>query len=120
MGAVAVGVIFFAILLAIVAAMVWQEVRNVRWQEQVLLLASETIEFMSGGLPEPTSGWIAADNVRMMPDAPMDHSQVGVARGHSEVCFPGGPGAAAVGLDLEGECLVSIGAVGEIVEEERP
>ncbi len=137
MGAVAVGAIFLAVLLAVGAALVWQEAHSSGRPEQILYLVDDAVEFVMARLREPAAGRVTEDDVRSMLDWSMYHSQVVVARSGAAVPILGGPDAVAfvcrqseehglgwqdedVGavLELEGAYLVSIGAVGEIVEEE--
>jgi hypothetical protein len=135
MSAVAVGAIFFAILLAITAAMLWQS-RGARTPEQAEYLVGEAIAFVHGGLPEEAAASLTTDDVRSLLDWSRHHSQVVVARSGAEVPVLGGPEAVAyvaeqsiargrpidealvrLILDLEAAYLVTIGAIGEPVEE---
>lgn len=137
MGAVAIGAIFFAVLLAVGAAMLWQEARSAGNPEQALYLVDDAVDFVHGGLPGEVAGRISADEVRTMLEWSMHHSQVVVARSGSAIPVLGGPEAVtfvvgqsethgwgwneadvSIVLDLEAAYLVSIGAVGEAVEED--
>lgn len=135
MGVVAIGAIFFAILLAISAAMLWQS-RGARIPDQAEYLVDEAIAFVHGGLPEEAAADLTTDDVRSLLDWSRHHSQVVVARSGAEIPVVGGPEAVAfvteqsvvhgrpvdeslvrLVLDLEAAYLVTIGAVGEPVEE---
>jgi hypothetical protein len=137
MGVVAIGAILLAVLLAVGAAMMWQEARRPGRPEQALYLVDEAVEFVAARLREPVSGRITVADVRSMLEWSTYHSQVVVARSGASIPVLGGPEAVAFicrqseerGLgwrsedvaavvDLEAAYLVSIGAVGEIVEEE--
>lgn len=137
MGAVAIGAIFFAVLLAVAAAMLWQEARSAGNPEQALYLVDDAVDFVHGGLPVDMAGRVSAGDVRTMLEWSMHHSQVVVARSGAAIPVLGGPEAVAfvwgqsethgwgwdeadveMVLDLEAAYLVSIGAVGRAVEEE--
>jgi hypothetical protein len=117
--------------------MLWQEARSAGIPEQALYLVDDAVDFVHGGLPGEMAGRVSADEVRTMLEWSMHHSQVVVARSGAAIPVLGGPGAVAfllgqseihgwgwneadvtAVLDLEAAYLVSIGAVGEAVEEE--
>ncbi|MCB2223079.1 MAG: hypothetical protein KQH83_02800 [Actinobacteria bacterium] len=138
MGAVAAGAILFAVLLLAVAVLVWQSGR-VGGPERATYLVPQAIEFVHGGLPADAAARLDAGDVRRILEWSRYHSQVVVPRSAEGIAVIGGPAAAAyvaeqaaaegrryddgdlrLVLDLEAAYLVSIGAVGEIVEEEAP
>ena len=136
MGAVAAGAILVALLLAITAAMIWQEAGSRRRSEETLYLMDEAIAFVHGGLPPANAVRIGRDEVRLILEWSMYHSQVVAARRSDGSPVIGGPDAAGfvleqaglhgralelkdveMVLELEAAYLVSIGAIGGPVEE---
>jgi hypothetical protein len=137
MEAVAVGAILFAVLLVIGAALVWQEARSGREPEPATYLVDDAIAFVHDGLPPELAERVSRDDVRSLLEWSRYHSQVVVARSGAEIPVLGGPEAVSfvnaqaalrgldhtVGeittvLDLEAAYLLSIGAIGDPVEEE--
>jgi hypothetical protein len=136
MGAVAAGAIAFAVLVLIVAAMVWQANRRRDGEETALYLMDEATDFVVAAVAADVAGRLGEDGVRRILEWSTHHSQVVVARGDGPPVL-GGPAAvdyvagraAASGrgylredvaavLTAESAYLVAIGAVGDRVEEE--
>lgn len=136
MGAVAAGAIAFAVLLVIVAAMVWQGTRRSRGEAAVLYLMDEAADFVLAALAPEVAARVGEDGVRRMLEWSTHYGQVVVARSGGPPVL-GGPAAldyvveesAASGhphqrhdvaavLEAEAAYLVAIGAIGDPVEEE--
>lgn len=138
MGAVAVGASLFALLLVVVAAMVWQEARSsVRGTEPVYLL-DEASRFVLDRLPEEQASRLGPDDVKTILEWGLYHTQVVTGREDDGPAVVGGgealafvidrattaggdpyrPVDVAAVLDLETGYLAEIGAVGDRVGEE--
>jgi hypothetical protein len=140
MCAVAVGAILFAVvLLAVGAALVWQWARVGHREPAALYLVDEAAAFVLAALPSETADRLGEEGVASILEWSNYHSQVVVARSGVDVPVLGGPAAVSFVLEraaasgrpceeedvtavlaAEAAYLVSIGAVGEPVEEGSP
>lgn len=137
MGAVAVGALLVAVLLAIVAAMVWQEARRRPSGEPVVYVIEEASRFVHHRLPPAVAGRLGVDDARRILEWSLFHSQVLAVRrvGPPPVLGSGDTidyvveRSRAAGYDYdpmdigaviaaEADYLFSIGAIGERAEEE--
>ncbi len=134
MGAVAVGALFSAALLVILAAMLWQEARRRSGADPVIYAIDEATAFVHGRLGAPAERLASADVRRVLEWGLFHHQVVEPRRGGPPPVFGSGDHiqeildrAGAEGYDYdpvdigailaaEGEYLVEIGAVGERVE----
>jgi len=139
MSAVALGAIFFAVLLVAAAVVVWRESRWRRSDPAAVYLMDEAVRFVHGELCPETADRLGADGVRVLLEVSMHHHQVVVGRDGPGPPVLGGPAAvayvtehaarsgrsvtteeAAAVVEAETRYLASIGAVGEAVEEGEP
>lgn len=138
MGAVAVGALLVALLLAIVAAMVWQESRRIPVSEPAVYLIEEAARFVYGGLEEDTTTRLDLDDVFRILEWGIYWNQVVVHKEQRRRAVVGSGeaiewimersaeelGAAYDPVDIaevmarEADYLIAIGAVGPAVEGE--
>ncbi len=137
MGAVAVGALLIAVLLVIMAAMLWQEARRRPSAEPVTYVIEEAARFVHGRLRDDTARRMGLDDVRRILEWGLFHTQVvAPRRGGPPPVLGSGEAIGSVmeqseragydydPLDIaeimaaEGDYLVAIGAVGERVEED--
>jgi len=133
MGAVAVGALLIALLLAIAAAMVWQEIRTRSSGDPVTYVVDEAARFVHDRLREPTRRRLDLADVRRILEWDLYHARV-IETGESVL----GSGdsieyilerSRESGLDYdplevgeviaaESDYLFAIGAIGDRVEED--
>jgi hypothetical protein len=137
MGEVAVGAILFALLLVVVAALVWQEARRDPKTDPPLYLLDEAARFVLDGLSESAAGSLGLMDVRRILDWGIYYNQVVAFRDEGRRVVVGSGDAiefvmeraAAIGKEYdplhiaevmagETEYLVEIGAIGAPLEEE--
>ena len=137
MGLVAIGAILFGILLLVVAAMVWQEMKRLP-EPQPVYVIEEAVPFVMGRLGDGPMARLDRDDVlRILEwevfylqglDVPRDHSErpapvAGSPEAISFIVERSGdryePADVAEVLAGEAEYLVGIGAVGSPVEEAK-
>lgn len=137
MGAVAVGAILIALLLVVVAALVWQEARRDVVSDPPVYLVEEATRFVYDRLSDAAASHLDLDHVRRILEWGIYYNQIIVARGERRRPIVGSGDAiefimergAAAGIDLdplhiaevmaaETDYLVDIGAIGVPVEEE--
>lgn len=137
MGEVAVGALLFALLLGVVAALVWQEARRDPTTDPPVYLLDEAARFVRARLSEPALAALGFLDVRRILEYGIFYNQVVAYRGEGRRPVVGsGDGiefvmerAAAIGkhydplhiaevMAAETEYLVEIGAIGTAVEGE--
>ena len=134
MGAVAAGAVLVALLLIIVAALVWQETRSATEDGPVEYLIDEAARFVYDRLSDRALSNLDLDDVTLVLELGVRYNQTAPGNGSRPVVGSGDAieyvmeRAAATGriiepLDIaeviaaETEYLVSIGAIGDAVEE---
>ena len=138
MGAVAVGALLAALLLAIVAALVWQESRRIPMSEPAVYLIDEAAAFVHARLVEDTAARLDRNDVFQILEWSIFWNQVVVRKAeHRRAVVGSGEaiewimerseaelGEAYDPVDIaevmarEADYLVHIGAVGTEVDEE--
>ncbi|MFQ5947724.1 MAG: hypothetical protein ACE5KX_02540 [Acidimicrobiia bacterium] len=140
MSAVAIGALFFAVLLVIVAAMVWQEARKGPRAEPALYVLEEAADFAYDRISDDAISRLDLDDVRRILEWEVhflqraargggEHSPAPVAGSDEAMRYIQERSAQVQGLAydirdieevlaLEAEYLVEIGAVGPPVGEE--
>lgn len=138
MGAVAIGALLFAVLLVILAAVVWQEARSADRRVRPVYLLDEASRFVFERLPADPASRLDLADVEAILHWGLYHSQVVAGRDNGEAPVIGGDEAAAfvvrqateaggdpyrrddvaTVLGLETEYLMEIGAIGDAVEED--
>jgi hypothetical protein len=136
MGAVAAGAVLVAVLLAIVALMIWQGARRSPLDDSAEYVVGEAAEYVYGRLSDRALEGLDPDDVRLILEWQLHYHQVVAPRESSTRPVLGSGDsieyitqrAAEVGRSLDyldiaeviaadTEYLISIGAVGEPVEE---
>ena len=139
MGAVTVGAILFAVLLVIVAALIWQEARRRPGADPAVYLMGEAVPFVQSRLSDGARQRLGDDDVHLILEWGIHYHQVVAPRdeGRRPVVSSGDaieyvmnrglengrdyePLDIAEVIAAETEYLVEIGAVGPPVEEPRP
>jgi hypothetical protein len=134
MGEVAVGALLVAVLLAIVALMVWQAARRSGADDPAEYLVSEAARFVYERLSDQALGSLDLDDVKLLLEWQVHYHQVVAPReGHQRPILGSGDSieylmvrsaeagrsidvlAIAEVIAADTEYLVSIGAVGEAV-----
>lgn len=139
MGVVATGAILFALLLLVVAVLVWQEVRHSASADTAVYWMPEAVRYVSDRLSDGARGRLGDDGVRLILEWGVHFHQVVAPReeGRRPVIGSGDALEYIIGrseehgraydpvdiaevLAVETEYLVEIGAVGGPVEDDSP
>jgi hypothetical protein len=138
MGAVAFGAILFAVLLAVIAVMMWQEVRKAPDGATAVYVLDDAASFVDARLPAEISNRLPVGDIHSILEWGLFHKQTVAPRnddappvigGEDSVTYVAERALAPDGaryertdiaaiLELEAEYLVSIGAVGPPVGDE--